>query len=170
VVIFLPMGHSAWPSPLKIQIGLSIVGAALTMFALTAWAGHRSAEEARPRVEHHLRQVDLLSQHFADLLKKDCRRFDRPDEWRTFLDGELDSATLLMAHLEQAWVEAKHTGDKDVRRAAKAPRAQVDRAQRLVTKLQACAGDNGTSFDAAAAWRRVERDVPRRQAEIALPQ
>ena len=136
----------------------------------TAWAGHRSAEEARPRIEHHLQQVDLLSQHFAGLLRQNCQRFDRPDEWRTFLDGELDRATLLMAHLEQAWVEAKHTGDKDLRRAAKAPRAQVDRAQRLVTKLQACAGDNGTSFDAAAAWQRVERDVPRRQAEIALPQ
>jgi hypothetical protein len=138
--------------------------------APSAWAGHRTAEEARPRVEHHLQQVDLLSQHFAGLLKQDCQRFGRPDEWRSFLDGELDRVTLLVAHLEQAWVEAKHTGDKDVRRAAKAPRAQIDRAQRLVTKLQACAGDNGASFDASAAWRRVERDVPRRQAEIALPQ
>ena len=152
---------------LKIQIaGLSIL-----TFALSAWSGERlSAEEGRPRVEHHLQQVDLLSQHFAGLLKQDCQRFDRPDEWRTFLDGELDRVTLLVAHLEQAWVEAKHTGDKDLRRAAKAPRAQVDRAQRLVTKLQACAGDNGTTFDASEAWRRVERNVPRRQAEIALPQ
>ena len=142
----------------------------IATFALTAWAGHRSAEEARPRIEHHLQQVDSLSQHFTDLLKQDCHRFDRPDEWRTFLEGELDRATLLMAHLEQAWVEAKHTGDKDLRRAAKAPRAQVGRAQRLVTKLQTCAGENGASFDAAAAWQRIERDVPRRQAEIALPQ
>jgi len=157
---------------MEVRPGLSLSIFALTSLtlALTAGAGHRSAEEARPRIEHHLEQVDLLSKHFADLLKQDCQRFDRPDQWRTFLDGELDRATLLMAHLEQAWVEAKHTGDKDLRRAAKAPRAQVDRAQRLVAKLHACAGDNGTSFDAAAAWQRVERDVPRRQAEIALPQ
>ena len=149
---------------------LQLVFLHLVTAAPAAWAGDRSAEEARPRVEHHLQQVDLLSQHFAGLLKQDCQRFDRPDEWRSFLDGELDRVTLLVAHLEQAWVEAKQTADKDVRRAAKAPRAQIDRAQRLVTKLQACAGDNGASFDAAAAWRRVERDVPRRQAEIALPQ
>ena len=157
---------------MEVRPGLSLSIFALTSLtlALTAGAGHRSAEEARPRIEHHLEQVDLLSKHFADLLKQDCQRFDRPDQWRTFLDGELDRATLLMAHLEQAWVEAKHTGDKDLRRAAKAPRAQVDRAQRLVTKLQACAGDNGTTFDASEAWRRVERNVPRRQAEIALPQ
>src|SRR2546425_6021069 len=148
----------------------TIVALTAPMFAFTVWAGDRSAEEARPRVEHHLQQVDLLSQHFAGLLKQDCQRFDRPDEWRSFLDGELDRVTLLVAHLEQAWVEAKQTADKDVRRAAKAPRPHVDRAQRLVAKLQACAGDNGASFDAAAAWRRVEQDVPRRQAEIALPQ
>ncbi len=122
------------------RISSALLVLQVVAFGGTAWAGHRSAEEARPRIEHHLQQVDLLSQHFAGLLRQNCQRFDRPDEWRTFLDGELDRATL------------------------------VDRAQRLVTKLQACAGDNGTSFDAAAAWQRVERDVPRRQAEIALPQ
>src|SRR5262245_16340450 len=112
-------------------VGLAVAGLLAATSGFTAWAGHRSADEARPRVEHHLQQVDQLTQHFSELLKKDCQRFDRPDEWRAFLDGELDRATLLMAHLEQAWVEAKHTPDKDVRRAAKAPRAQVDRAQRL---------------------------------------
>ena len=150
---------------------LQIAGLALLGFVLTAWGGERrSLEEEKPRVEHHLHEADVLSQHFVGLLKQDCQHFDRPDEWRSFLDGELDRVTLLVAHLEQAWAEAKLTGDKDLRRAAKAPRAQVDRAQRLVAKLHACAGDNGTSFDAAAAWQRVERDVPRRQAEIALPQ
>jgi hypothetical protein len=157
-------------SPTGAALRIQIAALSILVSSFTAWAGHRSAEEARPRIEHHLQQVDMLSQHFAGLLKQNCQHFDRPEEWRTFLDGELDRATLLVAHLEQAWVEAKHTGDKGLRRAAKAPRGQVDRAQRLVSKLQACAGDNGTSFDAAAAWQRVERDVPRRQAEIALPQ
>src|SRR2546426_9988732 len=135
MVIFLPMGI------LRAFVVLQVVFLHMVTVAPGAWAGDRTAEAARPRIEHHLQQVDLLSQHFAGLLRQNCQRFDRPDEWRTFLDGELDRATLLMAHLEQAWVEAKHTGDKDLRRAAKAPRAQVDRAQRLVTKLQACAGD-----------------------------
>src|SRR5262249_20500776 len=101
--------------------GLALAGLVAMTPVFTAWAGHRSADEARPRVEHHLHQVDLLSQHFSELLTKDCQRFDRPDEWQAFLDGELDRATLLMAHLEQAWAEAKHTPDKDVRRSAKTP-------------------------------------------------
>jgi hypothetical protein len=151
-------------------LSLAVLYIPVSGFPSPASAGHRTAEEARSRVEHHLQQADQIAQHFAGVLKQDCQRFDRPDEWRTYIDGELDRAVLLMAHLEQAWVEAKHTPDKDVRRAAKAPRAQVARAQRLVTKLQACAGDNGATFDPAAAWRRVERDAPRRQAEIALPQ
>jgi len=165
VVIFLPMRilRLALAQFVVLYLGIGVL-------TTVAWAGDRSAAEARSRVEHHLHEVDLLSQHFADVLNEDCQRFARPDEWRTYLDGELDRMVLLMAHLEQAWVEAKHTSDKDVRREAKAPRTHVDRAQRLVTKLQTCAGDNGASFDTVAAWRRVERDAPRRQAEIALPQ
>jgi hypothetical protein len=63
-----------------------------------------------------------------------------------------------VAHLEQAWVEAKHTGDKDLRRAAKAPRGQVDRAQRLVSKLQACAS---RATCRAARPRSRSRSSPR---------
>ena len=75
-----------------------------------------------------------------------------------------------MAHLEQAWVEAKRTGDDDVRRTAKAPRRQSDQLRQLVDKLTTCAEANGASFSPATIWRRIEREVPRRQAEIALPQ
>jgi hypothetical protein len=76
---------------------------------------------------------------------------------------------LLIAHLEEAWIEAKHTGDDDVRRAAKAPRRRVDRARLLLDKLSGCAEGNGASLSPMALWRRVEREVPGRQAEIALP-
>jgi hypothetical protein len=77
---------------------------------------------------------------------------------------------LLVAHLEQAWIEAKRTPDDEIRRAAKAPRRRVDQMHQLVHKLTTCAEANGTSFAPHALWHRVERDVPRRQAEIALPQ
>lgn len=132
-------------------------------------AGDRFAEEARPRVEHHLLEAEQLVQHFESVLSQECPRFGTAGERRAYVDGEVEQAVLLVAHLDQAWVEAKRTSDKDVRRAAKAPRAQVKSAQRLITKLQTCAGDDG-ALEPSAVWRRVEQEVPRRQAEIALPQ
>src|SRR5207249_6710054 len=73
------------------------------------------------------------------------------------------------AHLDQAWAEAKRTGDKDVRRMAKTPRVNVDRARLLIAKLRACADGNGTSLEPGAVWHRIEREAERRQIEIALP-
>jgi hypothetical protein len=77
---------------------------------------------------------------------------------------------LLVAHLEQAWYEATRTGDDDVRRTAKAPRKRMDQARALLDKLQGCAEGNGASFSTMGVWRRIEREVPQRQTEIALPQ
>jgi hypothetical protein len=57
-----------------------------------------------------------------------------------------------------------------VRRAAKAPRERVDRARVLVDKLSGCAEGNGASLSPMSVWRRIEREIPRRQADIALPQ
>jgi len=102
------------------------------------------------------------------VLAEDCPRFDSAVERRAYVDSEVERVVLLVAHLEEAWSEAKRTSDKDVRRAAKAPRAQVGQAQSLVTKLQTCMGD-GASLEPRTIWRRVEQEVPRRRAEIALP-
>jgi hypothetical protein len=77
---------------------------------------------------------------------------------------------LLVAHVEQAWVEAKATGDDDVRRVAKAPRKRLEQARALLDKLSTCADDNGGALNQLGLWRRIEREVPHRQAEIALPQ
>ena len=132
-------------------------------------AGDRTADEARPRVEHHLLEADQIVRHFESVVAEDCPRLDSPADRRAYIDGELDRVVLLVAHLEEAWSEAKRTSDKDVRRAAKAPRAQVGQAQSLVTKLQTCMGDGGASLEPQAIWRRVEQEVPRRRAEIALP-
>lgn len=133
-------------------------------------AGDRPADEIRPRVEHHLEQAEQIAQHFETVLVQTCPRFAAREEWQAYLDAEVDRVVSLVAHLEQAWTEAKRTGDKDVRREAKAPRHRVDRAQLLIAKLQGCANGHGAGFSPGPVWRRIERAVPQRQSEIALPQ
>jgi hypothetical protein len=127
-------------------------------------------EAARARVDHHLRYVQQLTSHFETVMTESCPRFPTQSAWDVYVDGETDQLVLLLAHLEQAWVEAKRTPDDEVRRAAKKPRRGVEQMRQLVDKLSACADMNGTSFTPGPLWRRIERDVPRRQAEIALPQ
>ena len=131
---------------------------------------HRTVEEARSRMEYHLREVTQLSEHFESLMQKDCPQFTSSGEWTAYLDTEVERVVTLVAHLEQAWIEAKSTGDDEVRRAAKAPRKRVDQARALLDKLQGCAQSNGAPISQAPLWRRIEREVPRRQVEIALPQ
>jgi hypothetical protein len=130
---------------------------------------HRPADEARERVDHHLREVNQLADHFESVMTRACPRFESPREWRTYLDSELDRVVLLMAHLEQAWLEAKQTDDDDVRRTAKAPRKRAEQARALLDKLSGCSEDNGVALSPMAMWRRIERDIPQRQAQIALP-
>jgi len=81
----------------------------------------------------------------------------------------VDRVVLLWAHVEQAWIEAKQTGDDEVRRAAKGAAQAPGDARALLDKLQTCAADNGASFSQGTVWRKIEREVPRRQAQIALP-
>jgi len=151
------------------------LAAAVLLLAVLAGDGiarepERPAEVARARMEHHLSHVHRLTEHFEGVLGRECPRFASRAEWQTYLEDEIDRVVLLMAHLEEAWVEAKHTGDDDVRRAAKAPRKRADRARELVDKLSGCAEGNGASFSPMSIWRRIEREVPDRQARIALPE
>jgi hypothetical protein len=142
----------------------------LAALAAPAWArNERPPEEARARMEHHLKEVTRLAEHFDGVMSAECPRFSSRREWTTYLDGEIDRVVLLVAHLEQAWYEATRTGDDDVRRTAKAPRKRMDQARALLDKLQGCAEGNGASFSSMSVWRRIEREVPQRQAEIALP-
>ena len=151
-------------------VAVAASGAFLALVGGPARAEQRPAEEIRPRVEHHLQAADSLAQHFETVLTAECPKFDSRAAWRAYFDGEIERVVLMMAHLEEAWAEAKRTGDDDVRRAAKAPRRRVDEARALVGKLQVCANGNGTSFSPTGVWRRIERDVPVRQGDIALPQ
>jgi hypothetical protein len=149
-----------------------LLGALLTIALAgpVSASGVKSPEEVRPRVDHHLRHVETLAQHFESVMSTDCPRFPSSADWDRYLDGEVERVVLLMAHVEQAWVEAKTTGDDDVRRTAKAPRKRLEQARSLLGKLSGCAGANGSSLNQFGLWRRIEREVPQRQAEIALPQ
>jgi hypothetical protein len=149
---------------------LLVLVVAVTIAAPGAVAADRTPEAARVRVDHHLREVRQIALHFEGVLAHECRRFASPAEWNAYFDGEIDRVVLLLAHVEQAWTEAKQTGDDDIRRHAKTPRKQVDRARTLIDKLQRCASDNGAEFSPMALWRRIEREVPQRQIEVALPQ
>lgn len=151
------------------RVALAVV--LLAAVALPAWArNERSPEEARTRVEHHLKEVNRLAEHFDAVMSADCPKFPSRHEWTAYFDGEVDQVVLLVAHLEQAWFEATRTGDDDVRRTAKAPRKRLDQARALMDKLQGCAEDNGASVNSMNVRRRIEREVPQKQTEIALPQ
>jgi hypothetical protein len=130
----------------------------------------RSAGEARVRVDHHLQAVESVASRLGAVLVEPCPRFSSAAEWSQFEEARVNDVVLLMAHLEQAWIEAKAVKDDTLRREAKAPRRRVAEGRQLVEKLQACANQNRAPFDPFSVWLRIEREVPRRQAEIALPE
>lgn len=153
---------------------------ALRLLALTALlvavaagpapGGRRAPEQAQARVDHHLRRAEPLVDHFRALLASGCPRLATRAQWDAYLDAEVDRVVLLLAHLGEAWTEARQTGDDDVRRSAKAPRKQFQRdAPELLRQLQACAAAHGTTVPMTLR-ARVEAEVPQRRAEIALPQ
>jgi hypothetical protein len=136
---------------------------------LAASVAAEAPTDVRARVDYHVRHATELAEHFEGVMKNDCPRFASDGEWQTYLDGEIDRMVLMAAHVEQAWLEAKTTGDDQVRQAAKAPRKRLGEARPLLDKLQTCAQDNGAALSTASVWLRIDREVPRRQAEIALP-
>lgn len=145
------------------------IAALVVLAAMPATAGELPAAAVWPRVAHHLDEVRRLTEHFEGILRDRCPRFASAGEWDTYVDDQLQRVVLLVAHVEQAWVEAKTTADDDVRRAAKAPRRRVQEARSLVDKLAGCAEANGSRLELGALWQRVEQEVPRKQAEITLP-
>jgi len=143
--------------------------ALVALAATPVLPGERPAAAVWPRVAHHLDEASRLAAHFEGVRRDGCPRFATPAEWQSYLDGELEQVVLLVAHVAQAWVEAKTTDDDDVRRAAKAPRRRVHEARGLVEKLAGCAEANGSHLPISALWQQVEQEVPRKQAEITLP-
>jgi hypothetical protein len=123
----------------------------------------------RERLDHHMKQVADLGTHFERLLREPCPRFPSPAAWQTFIDGEVERAVLLAAHLKEASAAAKATGDEVAVRLAKAPQRRTEDAYALAAKLQNCADDNGSTLDLWSIARRIEREVPQRRAEIRLP-
>ena len=150
---------------------LTIALAAGLVLAAPVYAGanREAAADIQPRVDHHIREVNAQIQHFEGFVAGECPRFATPAEWNTFAEAEIDRMLMLVAHAEQAWTEAKRTGDDDVRRSAKGPRRRLDEAPQILTKLSSCAETNGVSLEPGSVYRRIERELPRRQSEIALP-
>jgi len=151
---------------LALLVAVLVLGAQATQAAPAS----RSVSEARARVDHHLHEVEAVAGRLGTVLTAPCPTFTSRAEWKQFQEAKFDDVVLLMAHVEQAWVEAKSVKDDDLRREAKAPRRRVQEGRRLVEKLQGCAAQNHAAFDPLAVWMRIEREVPRRQAEIALPE
>ncbi|PYM39287.1 MAG: hypothetical protein DME17_01525 [Candidatus Rokuibacteriota bacterium] len=146
--------------------------ACLAAVAPAASAGPtiRSVAEASVRVDHPLQAVDSVASRLGAVLVEPCPRFSSDAEWSQFEEARVNDVVLLMAHLEQAWIDAKAARDDTLRHEAKAPRRRVAEGRQLVDKLQACAAQNRASFDPLSVWLRIEREIPRRQAEIALPE
>ena len=147
-----------------------ILGTALVLVApALARANREAAADIQPRVDHHIKQVNAQIEHFQAFVATECPHFGTVQEWNTYADAEIDRMLLMVAHAEQAWVEAKRTGDDLVRQSAKAPRRRLDEAPRILDKLVTCAENNGVTLSPGSVYRRIERDLPRRQSEIALP-
>ena len=151
-----------------VTLGALLLGLVALHGSATAARGDEAAA-VQSRVAHHVRQAVALADHFDGVLHGRCPRFATAAEWQSWLDAEVDRAVLLSAHVEQAWVEARATSDDRIRRAAKAPRRRLVETRALLDKLSTCAADHGESLPVWALWRRVVREVPERQAEIALP-
>ena len=136
--------------------------------AVPAHANREAAADIQPRVDHHIREAGVLVQHFETFVTGACRLFATADEWNTYAESEIDRMLLMVAHVQQAWVEAKRTGDDDVRRrAAKRPRRRMDDAPQILTKLAAWPRTTARRSRRSRWYRRIERDLPRRQSEIA---
>ena len=107
---------------------------ALALVGLFATSGAAEAPtDVRARVDYHVRQATELADHFDDVIKRDCPRFSSSGEWQAYVDDEVSRMVLMAAHVEQAWVEAKTTGDDVVRQAAKAPRKRLGEARPLLS-------------------------------------
>jgi hypothetical protein len=116
-----------------------------------------------------VRHAAELADHFDALLRDGCPRLATAADWRAFVEAEVDRLVLMVAHAEQAWTEAKRTADDDVRRTAKGSRRRLTDARTVIEKWQGCAQEHGAVLELAPIKRRIEREVPRRKAEIALP-
>jgi hypothetical protein len=124
---------------------------------------------ARDRVEFHLERIRNLAAHFQRRLVEPCPRFPTPAEWDAFLDAEVGQAVLLAAHIKEAGTIARRSREEDLIRAVDVPQARGQEARGLAEKVEACARDNGATVDLMKIARRVQRELPRRRAEIRLP-
>lgn len=125
--------------------------------------------QAQARIDFHLTEAEALREALAPVLTGPCPRFPTPAAWDVFLARLVDRGVTFVAHLDEAWREAK-TGGDDLRRRVKAARRELlagGDPRRLVGKLTRCAWRNGSPLDPWSLWREVSAQVADRRREVA---
>lgn len=127
-----------------------------------------AAPGAEARLGFHLARAAALRDTLAPFVYGPCPRFPSRAAWDSYLAGRVDEGVTLAAHLDEAWREAKASGDQTLQARVKAEKRQmlVGNPVQLVGKLTTCAWKNGSSVDPMGLWKRATDDV-RRRAELA---
>lgn len=128
-----------------------------------------AARRAEARLAFHLARAEALREALAPDVYGPCRRFESPAAWNRYLAGLVDQGITFVAHLEEAWREAKRADDPALRARVKAARRRmlVGDPVRLVRKLVSCAARNGSPLDLWTLWTRAAAEEPRRRGEVA---
>jgi hypothetical protein len=127
------------------------------------------ADRAGARVAFHLARAAALRDALAPDVYGPCRTFPSPAAWERYLDGLLEEGVTFAAHLDEAWRNAKRSGDPDLGERVKAAKRRmlVGDPVRLVAKLKTCAWRNGAPLDLMGLWRRAVAEVPGRRQDVA---
>jgi len=93
---------------LAVLIAAQVLGSA----AVTTAATGRPTRHAREWSIIYL-EAEQIVRHFERRDRRGIPRFDTVPSDGAYVDGEVDRVVLLVAHLEEAWSEAKRTSDKE---------------------------------------------------------
>lgn len=161
------------PQPMRRGAALLALAAGLVTWA-TAGLAAPAIPAARPagaaaRLGFHLARAAALREALAPVVYGPCPRFSTRAAWDAYLAGLVEEGVTFAAHLDEAWREAKASGDEQLRTRVKTARREmlVGNPVQLVGKLTSCAWRNGSSVDAWGLWRRASEEVRVRRQEVA---
>ncbi|MGH7268347.1 MAG: hypothetical protein ACREMB_26305 [Candidatus Rokuibacteriota bacterium] len=145
--------------------------AALLTLAASAFAEGPGAPAAgaEARLRFHLARAATLRETLAPFVYGPCPEFPSRTAWESHLAGRVAQGVTFAAHLDEAWREAKASGDRELQARVKAVKRGmlVGNPVQLVGKLTSCAWKNGASLDPWGLWKRATEEVRRRRVELA---
>src|SRR5207244_12474039 len=100
---------------LTMRLLAGLIAAQVLGSAAVATAGDRTADEARPRVEHHLLEVEQIARHFEGVIAEECPRFDTVAQRRAYIVAEVDNGVVLVAQRGEDWSGATGTSARATR-------------------------------------------------------